>query len=62
MISTGQIVFAILFIIAFVIILIYSYRGDLKLHRKYYKNSVWILVGFIIFLLFLMGLKILFKE
>lgn len=62
MFSTGQLVFAILFFIGFIIILIYSYRGDRKLHRKYYKNSLWILVGFLVFMGLLFLLKIWFKE
>jgi len=41
MFSTGQQFFALFFILAFAAILIWSYRKDLNLHRKYYKN-VWI--------------------
>jgi 4-amino-4-deoxy-L-arabinose transferase-like glycosyltransferase len=41
MFSKGQQVFALFFIIAFAILLIWSYRKDIKLHKKYYKN-VWV--------------------
>ena len=41
MFSRGQAIFGILFAIAFVIFIIWSYRKDLKLHRLYYKN-VWV--------------------
>lgn len=41
MFSTGQQLFAIFFIIAFALLMIWSYRKDLKLHKKYYKK-VWI--------------------
>jgi len=41
MFSKGQQLFALLFIIAFIAILIWSYRKDLKLHKIYYKN-VWV--------------------
>ncbi len=41
MFSTGQQFFALFFILAFAVLLIWSYRKDLKLHKKYYKN-VWI--------------------
>ena len=39
MFSTGQIYFAIFFIIAFTIAMVWSYRKDLKLHKKHYKNT-----------------------
>lgn len=57
MFSTGQLVFALLFFIAFVGLLIYSYRGDKKLHKKQYKGSIWILVGFVVFILVLLAIK-----
>jgi len=41
MFSTGQQLFALFFIIAFTLLMIWSYRKDLKLHKKYYKK-VWI--------------------
>ncbi len=57
MFSTGQLVFAGCFVIAFIGLMIFSYRKDIKLHRKYYKGSIFILIGFIIFILLLFGLK-----
>ncbi len=57
MFSTGQLIFAFLFLIAFIGIMIVSYRKDKKLHKKYYKGSIWILVGFIVFVIFLFFLK-----
>lgn len=57
MFSTGQIIFAVLFFIVFVGVMIYSYRKDLKLHKKYYKGSLYILVGFLLFILMLFLLK-----
>ncbi|AXT56177.1 hypothetical protein D1815_10580 [Aquimarina sp. AD1] len=57
MFSTGQWIFAGCFVIAFIVLMIISYRKDLKLHRKYYKGSIFILVGFIIFILLLFVLK-----
>ncbi|HIB48993.1 MAG TPA: hypothetical protein EYN07_00200 [Flavobacteriaceae bacterium] len=62
MISTGQLIFAILFFVAFVIIVGISYRRDKKLHKKYYKGNVWILVGFVVFFLILLAAKFLLKE
>lgn len=57
MFSTGQLIFAGFFVIAFVIVMIFSYRKDIKLHQKYYKGSIYVLVGFIIFILLLFLIK-----
>ncbi len=57
MFTTGQLLFALLFFIAFIFVMIYSYRGDKKLHKKQYKGSLWILVGFIVFIAFLLAIK-----
>ena len=37
--STGRIIFIIFFVIAFVALMIYSYRKDLKNHKIHYKNA-----------------------
>nr|WP_103070792.1 hypothetical protein [Aquimarina sediminis] len=57
MFSQGQLIFAGFFVVAFIFLMIFSYRKDIKLHRKYYKGSIFILVGFIIFILLLFALK-----
>ncbi|OMP30366.1 MULTISPECIES: hypothetical protein [Mangrovimonas] len=57
MFTKGQWIFGILFAIAFIAIITYTYRKDLKLHRKYYKGTVWILIGFIAFILFIAAIK-----
>ncbi|WP_459212928.1 hypothetical protein [Aquimarina rhabdastrellae] len=57
MFSQGQLLFAGGFVIAFIIIMIFSYRKDLRLHRKYYKGSLFILAGFIVFVGLLFVLK-----
>jgi hypothetical protein len=62
MFTTGQLIFSVFFVIAFVIIMFYSYRKDKKLHKKYYKGSFWILVGFIVFVLLLMAIKTYLKK
>ena len=62
MFSTGQWVFAILFFVVFILIMVYSYRGDKRLHKKYYKGSIWILFGFIVFILFLLAVKTYLKQ
>ncbi|WP_209309708.1 hypothetical protein [Tamlana crocina] len=61
MFSKGQIVFGVLFFIVFAIIIAYTYRKDLKLHKKFYAGSVWILIAFIAFILFISAIKFFFK-
>lgn len=46
MFSTGQISFAIFFIVAFTVGMIWSYRKDLKLHKIHYKNTAIKVIGF----------------
>jgi uncharacterized membrane protein YhaH (DUF805 family) len=62
MFSTGQWMFALFFTIAFVVIMIYSYRRDLKLHKKYYKGSFWVLIGFLVFIALLVCAKSFLKH
>jgi uncharacterized membrane protein YoaK (UPF0700 family) len=62
MFSEGQFLFAIIFFIAFVAIMIFSYRKDIKLHKHYYKGSLWILIAFFIFIGLLFVIKSLLKE
>lgn len=57
MFTNGQWIFAGLFFIVFVAIIIYTYRKDLKLHRKYYKGTFLILIVFILFVILLFILK-----
>jgi len=57
MFSTGQLIFGGLFFIVFVIILYFMYRKDLKLHKHYYKGTIWVLVAFVAFLLLLIAVK-----
>ena len=45
MFSKGQLIFAVFFIIAFTILMIWSYRKDIKIHKKHYKNTFIILIA-----------------
>ncbi len=45
MFSKGQLVFAGLFIIAFTIAMVWSYRKDIKIHKKHYKNSFIVIIA-----------------
>ncbi|MCM4158058.1 hypothetical protein DHD80_18860 [Gramella sp. AN32] len=62
MFSKAQWIFAGFFMIAFIILMIYSYRKDLKLHKKYYKGSTFILIGFLLFIALLFIIKIQLKD
>lgn len=57
MFTKGQWVFGILFAIAFTIALIYTYRKDFKLHKKYYSGSIWVLIIFISFIIMISTIK-----
>ncbi|MCB4798921.1 hypothetical protein LG649_08690 [Tamlana sp. PT2-4] len=59
MFSKGQIVFGILFFIVFAIIIGYQYRKDLKIHKRFYKGSLWILLAFIAFIGLISAIKFL---
>ena len=41
MFSKGQLIFGLVFAIVFIILMVWSYRKDVKLHQIYYKN-VWV--------------------
>ncbi len=62
MFTTGQWIFAGGFLVAFIIAMIYVYRKDLALHKKYYKGSYWVLVAFIAFIGVLFFIKYYVKE
>lgn len=62
MFSTGQLGFAIFFVIVFVAAMVYSYRKDISLHKKYYKGTIWVLVGFFVFIGLLVAAKYLLKN
>ncbi len=62
MFSTGQLVFAILFVVAFTIFMVISYRKDIKLHRKNYKGSIWVLISFVFFIIVLFLIKHFLKN
>ncbi|WNH07626.1 hypothetical protein RHP51_10415 [Thalassobellus suaedae] len=61
MFSKGQIIFGVLFFIVFAIIIGFTYRKDLKLHKKFYKGSYWVLLAFISFIGLIVAIKFLFK-
>nr|WP_299226054.1 hypothetical protein [uncultured Psychroserpens sp.] len=60
MFSNGQWIFGILFAIVFAVIIFMAYKKDFKLHQKYYKGSVWILIAFVSFILMISAIKYIF--
>ena len=62
MFSTGQMIFAALFAIAFIVVIILSYKKDKKMHKKNYKGVVWILISFAAFIIILFVIKHFLKN
>jgi hypothetical protein len=60
MFTTGQLIFGILFFIAFVIAIAYQYRKDIKVHKAHYKGTIWILIAFIGFIGMIAVVKFIF--
>ena len=60
MISTGQLIFAILFY-CLCHRTYYHVPKRQKLHQIYYKNNFWVLIIFILFVLLLAGMKVFLK-
>ena len=57
MFSTGQIIFAILFFVSFLVFVIISYNKDLKRLKGIYSGVRWVFFGFIVFVSLLVILK-----
>ena len=62
MFSPGQKIFALLFIVAFVVIIAISYRKDKKIHLRQFRGSKWILIGFLVFMAILLLIKYLLTR
>lgn len=62
MFSTGQIYFAIFFIIVFIITMIFVYRKDVKEMKTQYKGTYWILISFLTFIGLLALIKAFLKD
>jgi len=62
MFSQGQLIFAICFLIAFIVVMIFSYRKDIATHRIFYKGNYKILIGFLIFIGLLFVIKVVLKH
>ncbi len=62
MFSEGQLIFAILFAITFILVVIISYRKDRNLHRKNFRGVKWVLLTFLIFVIILFIIKYTLKN
>jgi hypothetical protein len=62
MFSLGQLIFAAIFFVSFVVAISYSYRKDILVHQRIYKGSYKIVIGFIVFILLLFVIKIFLKH
>lgn len=62
MFSNGQLIFAVIFALAFLVIIVYSYKKDKKLHDNNYKGVKWVGILFIIFILILFFIKYIIRN
>jgi len=62
MFSTGQVIFALLFIILFTIFIFRAYQKDVKLHSKNYKGVKWVALTFMGFIIILFLIKYFLKN
>ena len=60
MFTTGQLIFGLLFFIAFVIAIAYQYRKDLKIHKAHYRGTIWVLIAFVGFIAMIAAIKFIF--
>lgn len=59
MFSSGQLIFALLFVIGFTSIIVIMYRKDSKGHKVHYQGTYKILIGFILAIIALFMIKVL---
>jgi hypothetical protein len=62
MLTQGQLVFAGLFCLVFIGIIIYVYRKDLVIHKIHYKGVMKVLFVFLLFIVFLFFVKYFMKS
>ncbi len=62
MFSTGQLIFAALFFIVFVILIAASYRKDVAVHKLFYKGNYKVLIVFFLFIVMLFVIKLTMKR
>lgn len=60
MFTNRQLIFGLLFFIVFAIIIGVQYRKDLRIHKRHYKGTVWVLIAFIGFIAMIAIVKFIF--
>ncbi len=62
MFTTGRIVFASLFVLAFIILMYFSYKKDAKNNKKHYQNgALYVAIGIAVVIALLFLSKLLTK-
>lgn len=62
MFTPGRIVFASFFVIAFLILMIFSYKKDAKNNKKHYQNAaIYVAIGILVTIALLYASKFLVK-
>lgn len=62
MFSQGQIIFAICFLIVFIVTMVFVYRKDIQYSKFYYKGVKWVLLSFLLFIGLLFLIKFFIKD
>jgi len=58
MFNRGQLIFAAVALLVFIVIIAFSYRKDKKVNKAYFKKSYIVLIAFILFIAFLTIMKL----
>ncbi|MDE0535491.1 hypothetical protein C8N26_1022 [Tenacibaculum lutimaris] len=62
MFTTGRIIFASLFVIAFIVLMYFSYKKDAKNNKKHYQNgALYVAIGIAVVIALLFLSKLLTK-
>lgn len=62
MFSKGQLIFAVLFLIAFIFFIVRAYKKDSNLHKRNFKGVGWIGLAFFTFIIILFVIKYILKN
>ncbi len=63
MFTPGRIIFASLFVVVFVAVMIFSYKKDAKRNKKYYQNgALYTAIGIVVTILLLFLFKYINKH
>lgn len=62
MFSKGQFIFGGIFLFVFIIIMVFSYRKDIGIHKIYYRGNYKVLLAFLLFIIILFIIKFTLKR